>query len=79
MWYLFRIESNLLDATVCITKSKKRAIEMIKRDCILKKDRGIVDKVSCSLYEELTGLKKKFPAPYEIVEFGILRRYRIPR
>lgn len=75
--YFFRIEDNLIDATVCHTFSEKKAIEVIKRNCFKKQDAKLVSKISAEEYCQLVGLKKAYPVPGEIVELGIVKRYKI--
>jgi hypothetical protein len=82
MIYIFRIEANLLDSTVFVTNNKKNAEKIIKQDYIKEIDlietkKNYIKKMNCATYEELTGNERNFPAPYEIVEYGVVKRYKI--
>jgi len=79
MIYIFRITANLMDSTVMITKSKELAEKVLTQDTLRKNEIKDVRKMDCATYEELTGNIKGFPAPYEIVEYGIVKRYKIKR
>lgn len=79
MLYLFRISVNLMDATIMVAKEKKIAEKMLREDCVKDEDVTKVEKLNCKAYEETLGMAKQFPAPYEIVEFGFIQRYKIKK
>lgn len=82
MLYAFRIEANLLDATVCVAKSKALASKVIGQNYFKPCDidttrKAHVSVMSCYDYEDMTGIKNNFPAPKEIIEIGIVKRYKV--
>lgn len=80
MMYLFRIENNLFDSSVSYTLSKKKAIQVMKRNRFVKGDfkgSAPVHKMDTDIYSKIIGSKMKFPTPREIIEFGLVRRFKI--
>ncbi len=71
--YHYRVEGNLLNATVSVARTKKEAIRMIKKNPI-----DLEGVLPCSAYKEL-GIKG-YPAPNEIIEVGFyvdIKRYKV--
>lgn len=77
MMYLFRIENNLLDASVSYTFSKKDAIKIIKRNYFTGKDGKSIGRLDAKTYAQIVGSRKAYPVPSEIVELGVVRRYKV--
>lgn len=77
MLYMFRVEENFMDASVMSAEKKAIAVKVLKRGYSRKTDRKTVFKVECFDYATIVGSKKEYPAPNEIVEIGVVKRYKI--
>jgi len=78
--YLFRIENNLFDSSVSYTLSKKKALQVIKRNRFVKEDfkgAASVHKMDTDIYSKIIGSKKRFPKPNEIIVFGLVKTFKV--